>query len=169
MPKQLLTSLIIVVLIVVAAVVLARPSPQGNSAGNPTDSPQALTIDHTSYDFGTVSMAQGNVTHAFKVKNESTGEIKLNKLYTSCMCTTATLSLGDPKNMMRKGPFGMPGHGFIPSLNAVLAPHEEATVEVTFDPNAHGPAGVGRIERVISLESSLAKPLEFNISAVVTP
>jgi hypothetical protein len=62
----------------------------------------------------------------------------------------------------------MPGHGFIPSIGEILDAGASVDVEVVFDPAAHGPAGVGRIERVVTLENSAGAPLEFRFSANVT-
>ncbi|MBI5798635.1 MAG: hypothetical protein HZB10_01760, partial [Candidatus Yonathbacteria bacterium] len=87
------------------------------------------------------------------------------KLFTSCMCTTASIT-ADGKNF---GPFGMQGHGFIPPISATIAPNATATVDVTFDPNAHGPAGVGYIQRTVFIENSAGDPLEINFSVTVTP
>ncbi|KKT83316.1 MAG: hypothetical protein UW81_C0021G0020, partial [Candidatus Giovannonibacteria bacterium GW2011_GWC2_44_9] len=41
--------------------------------------------------------------------------------------------------------------------------------EVVFDPAAHGPAGVGRIERAVYLENSASEALQLKFSATVTP
>ncbi len=124
-----------------------------------------LITEESSFDFGSISMANGKVTHKFKVKNTGAEDVNLKKLYTSCMCTEANLLLGDKKY----GPFGMPGHVSV-SLNKVnIAPNQEAEVEVIFDPAAHGPAGVGLIERVVTLENSAGSPVEFSFSAKVTP
>ena len=81
------------------------------------------------------------------------------------MCTTSVLQNGEKKF----GPYGMPGHGFIPKMNAVVDSGEEVLVDVTFDPAAHGPAGVGTIQRVVILENSAGENMEFQISANVTP
>jgi len=81
------------------------------------------------------------------------------------MCTSAFLIRGDKKI----GPFGMPGHGFAPSLNQNLAPNEEAALEVIFDPAAHGPAGVGQVERSVYVENNLDQPIEVGFKAFVTP
>lgn len=81
------------------------------------------------------------------------------------MCTTATLMMGGKQF----GPYGMPGHGFIPKINETMDAGEEATVEVVFDPAAHGPAGVGRIERGITIENNAGRPLELGFTALVTP
>ena len=117
------------------------------------------------YDFGAISMKKGNVKHSFKVKNTGNAPISIDKMYTSCMCTTAFLFQGDKKF----GPFGMPGHAAVPRINAVLEPGEEVSVDTVFDPNAHGPAGVGKIERVVVLENSAGEPVELGFSAYVTP
>ncbi|MDO8600986.1 MAG: DUF1573 domain-containing protein [bacterium] len=124
----------------------------------------ALILEERSYDFGAISMAAGKVTHEFIIKNNGTEPVEISKIYTSCMCTEASLKIGD----VVRGPFGMPGHVALPRVQEMLGAGEGAMLAVTFDPAAHGPAGVGRIERVVSVENSGAT-LEFNISATVTP
>ena len=81
------------------------------------------------------------------------------------MCTTASLIIGDKQF----GPVGMPGHGAIPTINQTINANEEATVEVVFDPAAHGPAGVGRIERIVTLENNAGRPVVLQFAALVTP
>ena len=81
------------------------------------------------------------------------------------MCTVAVLQKGDKKF----GPFGMPGHGFVPKMDAEVSPGEEVSVDVTFDPAAHGPAGVGSIQRVVVLENNAGENVELQISANVEP
>lgn len=124
-----------------------------------------LSASETAYDFGSISMAKGKVTHRFAVKNTGAEPILVQKIYTSCMCTEASLITASKTF----GPYGMPGHGFVPSVNQTLAPNEEASVEVVFDPAAHGPAGVGKIQRAVMVENSAGSPLQFQFSALVTP
>ncbi|MEK7525509.1 MAG: DUF1573 domain-containing protein [Patescibacteria group bacterium] len=124
-----------------------------------------LEAKESAYDFGTISMKAGKVSHVFSVKNVGADPVTIAKMYTSCMCTTALLRVGEKQI----GPYGMPGHGAIPRIDQAVNPGEEASVEVVFDPAAHGPAGVGKIQRVVTLEQNGAKPLEFNFSALVTP
>ena len=81
------------------------------------------------------------------------------------MCTTAALKAKSGSY----GPFGMPGHGIIPKISGVVAANETAEVAAIFDPAAHGPAGVGKIERMIYIESANSAPVELKISALVTP
>lgn len=110
-------------------------------------------------------MANGKVSREFKIQNPGTEPVKLTKLFTSCMCTEATLLIGGKV----RGPFGMPGHGLFSGFSESVKPGEEAVVRATFDPNAHGPAGIGPIERVIYLENDAGAPLEFVITGSVTP
>ncbi len=157
-------SVVAVMLLAVGALVaLSPPSAQSQNAAV---SNSVLAALETSYDFGTVSMAKGKVTKLFKVDNSTLAPITVRKLYTSCMCTTASLVQGE----RRVGPFGMEGHGGpIPTINEELAAGETAQVEVTFDPAAHGPAGVGPITRNVFVETTDGKKLVFEIKARVTP
>lgn len=124
-----------------------------------------LQTDTQSYDFGTISMKNGKVKTTFKVKNPTAEALTLSKLYTTCMCTEAKLMV----NGTTEGPFGMPGHGSIPTFEQKLDPNQEAEIEVEYDPNAHGPSGVGRIERSIIVEGQGGKLATLNIIANVTP
>jgi len=166
--KQLIgLGIVATVIILGAAMIFAKPSPQTNQQTNPTsDITQSLISEEAGFDFGNISMADGKVSHVFKIKNGLDQAITATKLYTSCMCTTAALKI----NGVQKGPYGMPGHGFLPKFNETLEPGQEALIEVIFDPAAHGPAGIGKITRVVYVENDAAKkPFELYISATVTP
>ena len=127
----------------------------------------ALEISETIYDFGTISMKNGNVSKIFKVVNPTDKDIKVPSLTTSCMCTTAYIVKEDGS---RSRPFGMPGHsGAVPKANAVVKAGNALDIEVVYDPNAHGPAGVGRIERSVFLEDDNGEALELRFRATVTP
>ncbi|MBI5733442.1 MAG: DUF1573 domain-containing protein [Candidatus Kerfeldbacteria bacterium] len=156
----LVTFMVLVVGILIA---LSPPSAQSQ---NSKVSNSALTAPEMVYNFGTVSMAQGQVTKIFKTNNSTSSAITISKLYTSCMCTVATLV----NKGRRVGPFGMEGHGGpIPTINEELLAGETAEIEVMFDPTAHGPAGVGSITRNILIETTDGKKLVFEIKAQVTP
>ncbi len=127
--------------------------------------PGSLTASEASYDFGVISMKNGKVNYSFKISNLTNDDVILEKVTTSCMCTVAYIVNGENK----KGPFGMPGHGPVPKANEVIKAGESRDIEVVFDPNAHGPAGVGKTKRVVWLEYSGGEILEFNIKAIVTP
>lgn len=125
-----------------------------------------LTTDERFYDFGTISMKNGDVMREFTVFNKTSDDVYLKKIYTSCMCTTAYLvGLNDEL----KGPFGMIGHGAVPPANETIKAGESRKVRIVFNPNAHGPAGVGRIDRVVTLTEGDGSTLDLNIKALVTP
>ena len=164
---KLILAVGLAVLFVGAIIVAAKPAPNRGAAPVRVD-PQAgrmLSADQTSFDFGSISMAAGKVTHRYWIRNAGATPIVLRKMYTSCMCTTAALVKGGRKF----DPAGMPGHGFIAAINEPINPNEAAMVEVVFDPAAHGPAGIGRIERTVTLQTDLERPLELALVANVTP
>ena len=141
-------------------------SVQGNS-DSPGTPRSALTATEVFYDFGTISMKDGNVTKEFAVTNPTGENINVSTLVTSCMCTAAFIVLPDGS---AKGPFGMPGHGgSVPPANEIIKAGESRTIRVVYDPNAHGPAGVGQIDRFITLTDSYGGTLELEIKALVTP
>ena len=152
--------IITVILTVLIVVGLSKDKQQSSGASKPSQ----LQSAEESYDFGTISMARGKVSKVFTFKNNTTQTIVAEKLYTSCMCTEATLI----KNGQNFGPFSMPAHGFIPEINENIDPGQEAQIEVVFDPAAHGPAGVGPIERQVILETSDGQMI-FKFKAQVTP
>ncbi|MBI4085898.1 MAG: DUF1573 domain-containing protein [Candidatus Liptonbacteria bacterium] len=156
----------IAVVVLGGLVWMAQPDSQGNSITPPASGSGTLVAEEANnYDFGTISMAAGKVKHTFKIKNTGSEPSTIKKMYTSCMCTTATLTNGG----RQFGPYGMPGHGAIPIIDETVNPNGEAAVEVVFDPAAHGPAGVGRIQRSITIENSGGQPVELLFAAVVTP
>ncbi|MDP4001255.1 MAG: DUF1573 domain-containing protein [bacterium] len=124
-----------------------------------------LDVSEVSYDFGTVSMSSGDVIHEFTITNSNTEAIEIAKIQTSCMCTDAFFIQGD----LNKGPYGMPGHGAIPKVEEILYPGEKATIKVVFDPTAHGPAGIGPIDRSVFVETGKGASVELRIKGNVTP
>ncbi|HCM43510.1 MAG: hypothetical protein UY39_C0003G0005 [Candidatus Kaiserbacteria bacterium GW2011_GWC2_49_12] len=133
---------------------------------NSASQKSALAAAETPYDFGTISMKNGNVEKTFEIMNPTDTDIALTSLTTSCMCTTAYIVKGGA----RRGPFGMPGHGSsVPRANEVIPASGRLGVAVIFDPNAHGPAGVGTIDRFVYLEDETGGVLELEIKANVTP
>ena len=144
---------------------LSRGGAENNQANISQSGGGTLSAEEISFDFGSISMANGKVSHAFKIKNESSEPAVISKVYTSCMCTEATLMHGDKK----MGPFGMPGHGGTPKINDALNPGEEVSIEAVFDPAAHGPAGVGLADRIVFVEDGTGKQLQLRFTAIVTP
>ncbi len=145
----------------------ANPQAAPAAQAQPAQQAGALVSLRPNYDFGTISMAAGKVATTYRIRNEGAAPLALDKIYTSCMCTEATLITASGR---KQGPFGMPGHaGPLKPATGQLAPGETALLEVVFDPAAHGPSGVGRIERVITVETKGAAPLELGMVAMVRP
>src|SRR3990167_5413894 len=83
-----------VVLVVVGLFVLGYSGEQGTTASvqgvtATTASASSLTASETSYDFGTISMKNGNVMKEFTVTNPTDKDITARTILTSSMCTTA--------------------------------------------------------------------------------
>lgn len=112
-----------------------------------------LSVSPEKFDFGEVSMARGNVSTKFELKNDSDEPLNISEIKTSCMCTTAEVD-GQA--------FGMHGNN---ATNIVLPAKSSKEMTVTFDPNAHGPDAVGPITRVISIRtnSSINPPKEIHV------
>lgn len=129
-------------------------------------SQSGLTASETLYDFGTISMKNGKVDKIFKVTNSTDKDVEVTDIMTSCMCTTVFLET----TAGEKGPFGMAGHGGpMVSVDEIIKAGESRDLKVVFDPNAHGPAGVGQIDRFIILTDVTGAELKLEIKAVVTP
>jgi hypothetical protein len=162
----------VAVLVIGGAIIAAMPEPgaskvatvESRSSGS-ASSAGTLSALATKFSFGSVSMAAGKVSHRYSIRNTGTEPVVIRKMYTSCMCTTAALV----KDGRKSDPFGMPGHGPIPTINAAMNPGEDAVIEVVFDPAAHGPAGIGPIERVVTIENNAGRPLELAFAANVRP
>lgn len=164
--KKNVTGYLVVLLVLIA---LFWSGKAVNSPGlNETDRTEitsTLVASETLYDFGTIRMADGLVSHVFAVNNNSSEDIEIKTINTSCMCTTAYIeSIGG-----EKGPFGMLGMGYVPPANEVIKAGESRNVRVVYDPNAHGPAGVGIIDRFIYLTEKNGSVLELEIKAIVQP
>ena len=171
----LYAGIVLIVIALAAAVLAARPAAPGTSSAtapaavaSASASPRSagpLKAKESSFDFGDISMAAGNVTHRYWFRNENQTPVTIQRIYTSCMCTTAKLV----KGMRIVGSYGMAGHGPTQEVNETLAPNEAAYVDVVFDPAAHGPAGLGRTERVVTIEPRVGEPLQVGFVAMVKP
>ncbi len=111
-------------------------------------------LDKTRYSFGNVSQKDGNVETNFELTNTGNSDIYVKKLYTSCMCTKAQIIFSDDSKTALNG---MLGHGPESDLlvGKSIKAGETVKIRTVFDPNAHGPQGVGFIKRNITLETNL--------------
>lgn len=158
--------ILIIIALAVGLMWLGRKSQSASPSQIPTgNTKSSLTALETFYNFGTISMANGKVNKLFEITNSTGQEVNLERVITSCMCTAAYIVSANGE----KGPFGMPGHLPVPKANEILKAGETRTIKVVYDPAAHGPAGVGPIDRFIYLTDSSGGTLELEIKALVTP
>ena len=155
----------IVVLGLIALMVWGRSSQTAGVSQN-SGAISSLLSSEKLYDFGTISMKDGNVTKDFTVTNSGDKDVFIPSLVTSCMCTKAFIV--EP-NGTTKGPFSMPSMGYTPPANETIKAGESRIIRAVYDPNAHGPAGVGFIDRFLILTDASGGKLELEIKAVVTP
>jgi hypothetical protein len=57
----------------------------------------------------------------------------------------------------------------VPKANELIKAGSSLDIEVVYDPAAHGPAGVGAVDRFVYLTEPNGGTLELEIKAVVTP
>lgn len=164
--KQLIfyTLGILALLGIAALVIMGTANRNENSASY---SASALLASENEFDFGTIAMLDGVVKHRFILSNDNTEPLRIEKIYTSCMCTSAVVIDASGKT---RGKFGMPGHSAPSGTNVTVEPGESIAVEAEFDPAAHGPSGVGLAERSIYIETNSQKSpkVELRFTAVVT-
>ncbi len=164
--KNIVVLLGIITVVIAGLSWLTNGSKKAPTAAIGGETGGTLTIKESKYDFGTVSMTKGKVTKEFLLENKSDKNVQIGQVFTSCMCTEAELKVGNET----AGPFGMQGHGLASTADLVVKSGETLTVKAIFDPAAHGPAGVGPIERQIAVFTSAGKdPIVLNFKAVVTP
>ena len=145
-------------LIILALVLIFVAKNNGPTGDNFVKS--VLISEETFWDFKTISMADGNVSHDFVLKNNGREPIKITKIQTSCMCTNANLLTNDGKV---KGPFGMHES---PPVNLEIMPNESVKLQAIFDPNAHGPAGVGIMDRSIYIDTNSSEKPRLELKFV---
>jgi len=159
---------VIGVVVLIAWAAVSENKPSKNSGNLSVSANSALIISEQAYDFGTISMEKGKVSHVFEVKNSGNETVTIDKVYTSCMCTKAIITNSEGK---QQGMFSMPGHGGgSAEANIPIKANETIRVEAIFDPAAHGPSGVGKADRSIYLETNSAQSpkIELQFSAIVT-
>lgn len=145
--KILLGAIVVLVFGGITAAVVAGVKSESAGDGKPQ-----LKLETSGFDFGEVAMSDGLAKRVVEIKNTGDADLKITQMQTSCMCTTVTLEVGGEKSP----PFGMPGHGGGASAfwSATIKPGESGSLEIVFDPNAHGPDAVGPVSRDITIVSN---------------
>lgn len=162
---KIILSILIGTIVLIGGLAYWMTSSSGGSGGKDSfvSASEATNLEaspSSSIDLGQVAYAGGEVSKSFKIKNNSDKTIKLKKIVTSCMCTTAKFSVNG--NETRS--FGMEMSGDLNPLVDIDFP-AGATGYVTFafDPAAHGPQGIGAFDRVVTLYFDAGyKEFKFN-------
>lgn len=151
---------IAIVIIAITTIMLINTNKDSNYSNG------ALEIENTAWDFGITNMREGKVSHKFKLVNNSGNSVNIEKIYTSCGCTSAYII---EDNGERSAEFGMQGHGLEIKADVKVDALGFIILEVVFDPEAHGPDAIGKIKRLIYIETnSKIKPkITLEISADV--
>src|SRR3989338_4335970 len=116
-----------------------------------TNSGKLVVLEDITFDWGDIDIEGGNVEKIFKLKNDGPDDLIIKTANTSCMCTTATIQVGE----VISPSFGMGGHaGPNPMWGFPIESGEEFSVKVIFDPMAHWPEAVGAVQRNITILTS---------------
>lgn len=107
-----------------------------------------MPMQDVSYDWGDINIKGGDVERSFSFRNDGEKDLILKGAMTSCMCTEATFKL---PNDELSPVFGMHENK---SWTYPIKPGEEFSINVVFDPMAHGPEATGPISRSIYIETS---------------
>ena len=94
-----------------------------------------ISLSSESFDFGDVSQKNGVVSTLFEIKNEGKQDLIIDKLDSSCGCTSASVVFQGAE-----GPrFAMAGHGIeSPSdWKAVIPPGQSGQLKIYYDPSVH--------------------------------
>ena len=126
-----------------------------------------LVVEPLMADLGTIPIAGGSVRTTFVVRNGGQSDLTITGLQTSCGCTTAVIETAHGTSPV----FSANLSENADSWSTTLAPGEDASLAVTFDPMAHGPEATGEIRRVISISSNdpLDSRLDIAFQVKVTP
>ncbi len=129
----------------------------------PEDAPR-ITLAESKKDLGIVSQQDGIVSTLFTIKNEGKSDLVVDKLSSSCGCTSASLIYQG-----EEGPrFYMAGHGHDEpdaSWQVSIAPSDEAQIKVYYDPTVH-PDLVGSVTRTVSVHTN--DPVDFETKITIT-
>ena len=135
-------TIVLLIIIAIAGFIYWRLTP-------PKDAP-IIEITPSSYDFGTVSQAEGVVSTLMTIKNNGIKDLILNNIDTSCGCTSASV-ISDGQEGPR---FSMVGHGTNPKdWKQVISSGESVQLKVYYDPNVHQDLR-GKVVRTVNIYSN---------------
>ena len=148
--------------LVIFGAAFLRQTTSGDNQPDPTNPVETLAVSPQPFSFGDVSYSGGIVSKTFTLKNNSDQVMKIVRIDTSCMCTKAAVKVGQSQTAF----YGMEMSGIPnPKVDVNIPAGGEAEVIASFDPAAHGLAGIGSFDRTIHLilsEPSGYKDVNFS-------
>lgn len=158
--KLILMGLSLTLLLIFGGVFLVTKT--NNKASLATSQTTQVTVDKTSFDWGTIGINDGKVQAEFGLTNTGSAPLQLANVSTSCMCTTAQVIIEGKASPY----FGMMQKS---SWTGQVEPGKSAKLIVEFDPAFHGPQGIGQITRqaVVETNDPDQKQLTFSLNAEV--
>lgn len=159
--KKVIIGILVFTLLILGGSIFVLGSGGSAQAITATENAKA-DVTEKQFDWGTINFNGPKATKVFTIKNTGSEPLKLNKVKTSCTCTTAQITIDGNKSPL----FSMhAGSNWV----GTVKPGKEAQLEVIFDQTFHGPSGVGPIERYIDVETNDANQpkLEFYLKGNV--
>lgn len=159
---KFIASIIIATVLIFVAIVLlgSKITP---SVQIELDSEAKAQLEKTTHNWDKIDMADGKVEAQFTIESTGNHPLKLYDVKTSCMCTEAQL-ISDNQTS--------PTFDMHSKSNYVLelAKGKSAQLKVVFDPEYHGPSGVGPITRQVEVSTNDQdnSKLTFLLTATVT-
>lgn len=160
--KKVIIAIVLLTIVILFGGVYFLGATTNTAQVTASENAKAYVSDPTSFDWGTIPMNKGNVEKTFTIKNTGTDTLKLYNIKTSCHCTKAYVTINGVE-----GPrFGMED---LSSWVGEVQKGKEAKLTVIFDPAFHGPAGVGPINRFVSVETNdqANSKLTFTVTGTV--
>ncbi len=171
--KPILFLVLLPAVVIFTVVLISQSASQKTNAAkilnDVNTSNSSVKLNQTAFNFGTISQKDGIVNAVYDVTNTGQEDILLKELYTSCGCTKAQILYMDGSVSGLYSMKGMAGaQDFTVGKN--LKPGETVKIKATFDPNAHGPQGIGYIKRNIMLNTNMRDNplLQVSFEAEVT-
>ncbi|MDP3970613.1 MAG: DUF1573 domain-containing protein [bacterium] len=143
------TGIIAVVVAIVIFVLISMNSVANPGADIIWPSGTVSSENSLQHDWGDINIKGGDVEKEFVFTNDSMESLVIKTAETSCACTSAFISVPG-QNSARQ--FSM--HNNPENWDAMIPAGEDFTVNVVFDPMAHGPTATGPIDRSIFIHTS---------------
>ena len=161
--KTIIISLLTFIIVLFGTAFLIFNNEKNTQAKKEPMTDKAIAVVNSNvYNWGEIPLRGKEVTASFKIQNQGSKVLELSDVQTSCACTTAYLE----KNNQKSPLFGMHTKS---SYTMKLKPKEKAILHVIFDPDYHGPNGIGPITRIVTIKTNDIKnpELEFTLTAIV--